>query len=294
MGAADVVPGVSGGTMALILGVYQRFIDALSSINLTLVRALFKSRSKADAFRAVRDADLAFLVCLGTGVLLAIASFAKVIPYLIDTYPAHMNALFFGMILASTAVPFKMMKEHNALHVVVFIAMAAFAFWFSGLSAFSTQASLPMLFGVGAIAICAMMLPGVSGSFLLLIMGQYTYVLSSLRDRNIPVILVFGAGCGFGLLAFSRLLSWMLKKFPSGTLAALCGLMFGSLQKVWPYKDTSKAVIVGKKIISAGENVLPWSDAYSGAVAMPAILLAVGIIAVIVLEKVGASRATKA
>jgi putative membrane protein len=294
MGAADVVPGISGGTMALILGIYTRFIAALSKLNLNLLKALpklFSAEKRPQFYQAVRKADLMFLVCLGVGIVTAIASFAKLIPWLIDTYPAHMNGFFFGMILASTVVPFRMMNKRGPIQLFWFIASAGFAFWFSGLPLLSVDANLPLLFVCGAIAICAMMLPGVSGSFLLLILGQYKYVLGALRDLNIPVILVFGGGCGFGLLAFSRVLSWLLDRFRASTLAALCGLMIGSLQKLWPFKDVSTMVVVGKKVVSSGTNVLPWSEAHNSPMLQPLGLMVFGMILVIILEKIGGGKA---
>jgi len=290
MGAADVVPGVSGGTMALILGIYDRFITALSNLNLELLKAsfgVFNKNKRPRLYAAIRESDLMFLVFLGLGIVTAIASFAKVIPWLLDNYPAHMNGFFFGMILASTIVPFRMMTKRGVTQFICFALSTGFAFWFSNLPMLAVDASLPFLFICGAIAICAMMLPGVSGSFLLLILGQYKYVLSGLRDLNLPVILVFSGGCGFGLLAFSRVLSWLLKRFHSSTLAALCGLMLGSLQKLWPFKDVSTKVVVGKKIVSAGANVFPWSDAHASPVVFPIALLVFGMILVLALEKIG-------
>lgn len=297
MGAADVVPGVSGGTMALILGVYTRFIDALRSLNgallkevLVFLKAGLGAEARPRFWAAVRGADTFFLAFLGAGVVTAIASFSKVIPWLIDNYPAHMNGLFFGMIAASTMVPFRMMERRGAVQLVAFVAATAFAFWFSGLPVLNVEASLPFLFVCGAIAICAMMLPGVSGSFLLLVLGQYTYVLTALKNLDLAVIMVFGAGCATGLLSFSRLLSWLLHRYQATTLAALCGLMVGSLQKVWPFKDMSAQIVVGKKVVSAGANVLPNDPSYTGAVALPLALMVVGLIAVVVLEKVGAAK----
>jgi putative membrane protein len=295
MGAADVVPGVSGGTMALILGVYDRFINALSSLKLGLLKSAISARHKENRpafYAAIREADVMFLVFLGLGIVTAIASFAKVIPWLLDHYPAQMNGFFFGMILASTAIPFRMMTNRGALQLISFVVSTAFAFWFSGLPLLAIDASMPFLFMCGAIAICAMMLPGVSGSFLLLILGQYKYVLSGLRDFNLPIILVFSSGCAFGLLAFSRVLSWLLKNHHSTTLAALCGLMLGSLQKLWPFKDIESRVMVGKKLVSAGTNVLPWSEAHASPVPIVIGLMVFGMILIFVLEKIGSAKKT--
>jgi len=292
MGAADVVPGVSGGTMALVLGIYERFIGSLGSIDLALVKSLPKlfGAKREEAFTELRRADIAFLVFLALGIGTAILSASKLIPWLIDHYPAHMNALFFGMIVASVAVPFKMMQRHGVVEAINFVLMTAFAWWFSGLSVLEIQMPLPALFVCGTVAICAMMLPGISGSFLLLILGQYKYVLSALRDLNIPVIVVFGGGCVFGLLAFSRVLRWLLAKFPSPTLAALCGLMVGSLQKIWPYKDYAATELVGEKVVSSGVNVWPWSERFVTDPFFPAALLVLGAVVVIVLERFGAAK----
>ena len=296
MGVADVVPGVSGGTMALILGIYSRFIGALSKINLDLLKtipSLLKSSQRHVFFRAVREADLMFLVCLGAGIVTAIGSFAKIIPWLIENYPAQMNGFFFGMIIGSIVLPFKMMEKRGPIQVVTFLIATAFAFWFSNLPLLATAASHPFLFVCGAIAICAMLLPGVSGSFLLLVLGQYKYVLDSLRELNFVVIAVFGSGCAFGLLSFSRLLRWLLAKFPSSTLAALCGLMIGSLSKLWPYKDVNTKVMVGKKIVSSGTNVTPWSEAHNVSMMSPLALMVFGLILVLLLERIGSRRANR-
>ena len=298
MGAADVVPGVSGGTMALVLGIYGRFIGALGKLSSTLLPAGLTfakggfGKASLPAFKdAVFAADVPFLIFLGCGIVASFLSFAKVIPYLMDTYPQHMNGFFFGMIAASAIIPFRMMQRRRVVHLLVFHGAMLFAWWFSSLPVLAVEASPPFIFVCGAVAICAMLLPGVSGSFLLLVLGQYKYILTALRDRDLLVVSVFCAGCGLGLLTFSRFLSWLLARFPSGTLAVLCGLMVGSLQKVWPYKAGEQVLVEGK-VLSAGENVLPWNPNFSGDAIGPALLLIVGVALVLGLEAIGRRRST--
>lgn len=301
MGAADVVPGVSGGTMALVLGIYARFILALRSLDLELLGAAFSAlrqglsaEARASLLAKLKEKDVFFLVILGSGILLSIASFAKLIPWLMDTYPAHMNGLFFGMILASVLVPIRLMKDRGTKQLVAFVLGTAFAFWFTSLPVFEISSSLPFIFLSGAVAICAMLLPGVSGSFLLLVLGQYKYILSSLRDLNLPVIVVFAGGCGLGLLGFSRFLSWLFRTYPSTTMAALAGLMVGSLQKIWPYKLTAEALVVEGKVLSAGRNVLPFDPAYTGDALIPALLLLGGAALAYGLERLGHTKESSA
>lgn len=294
MGAADVVPGVSGGTMALVLGIYARFILALRNLDVELLKAALAAlgqglgaEARAGLLAKLREKDSFFLVILGSGILVSIASFAKLIPWLMDHYPAHMNGLFFGMILASVLVPLRLMKTRGAKQLVAFVLGTAFAYWFTSLPVFQISSSLPFIFLSGAVAICAMLLPGVSGSFLLLVLGQYKFILSSLRDLNLPVIIVFSAGCGVGLLGFSRFLSWLFRTYPASTMATLAGLMVGSLQKIWPYKLTAEALMVDGKVLSAGRNVLPFDPAYTGEALVPGLLLLLGAAIAYGLERLG-------
>lgn len=301
MGAADVVPGVSGGTMALILGIYPRFIGALSRIDVQLVKevALFPLKRDTQALlAALRRADVFFLLALGLGIGVAFVSLARVIPWLITNFPAQMNGFFFGMILASIVIPYKIMQRRGPFEGLAFVAAAAFAYWVTGLELLNLPASLPFLYACGAIAISAMLLPGLSGSFLLLILGQYEYMLRALKDLTtfsppqmvaaLPVVLVFGAGMATGLLGFSRFLRWLLARFPNPTMAALIGLMVGSLRKIWPFKLAPEAPrYVGEKMVSYMPNVFPTDPAYSGPVLTPLLLMLVGLVAVLVLNWLG-------
>ena len=297
MGAADVVPGVSGGTMALVLGIYARFILALRNIDVDLLKSAlafvtggFAAVPREALLAKLKEKDTFFLMILGGGIVTSIASFAKVIPWLMDQYPAHMNGLFFGMILASVLVPLRLMGERGLKQVAAFVLSTVSAYVFTSLPVFEMSHSLPFLFLSGTVAICAMLLPGVSGSFLLLVLGQYKYILSALRDLNIPVVVVFSAGCGVGLLGFSRFLSWLFRTYPATTMASLAGLMVGSLQKIWPYKLTAEAMVVDGKVLSAGRNVLPFDPSYSGDALLPGLLLLAGAALAYGLERLGHTK----
>jgi putative membrane protein len=285
MGAADVVPGVSGGTLALVLGIYPRFISALSALDASLLRRLLVGPSRR---AALREADVPFLFTLGAGIVLAIGSLSKIIPQLMANHPEAMNGLFFGMIAASVAVPLRLMKRVGPAEGFALVTAAAGAFVLTGLGELTVRDSLGFLFASGAIAICAMLLPGISGSFLLLILGQYTRVLSAIDERDLLVLAVFGAGIMVGILGFSRLLKSLLHVAPDPTYAALVGLMLGSLRKLWPFGVELEApVIIGGKTVQSTRAVWPWDPGYGGPVILPLALAALGVVLVLVLERLG-------
>lgn len=295
MGAADVVPGVSGGTMALVLGIYPRFIAALTQIDPDLVRRTWSGVRGPDRWRRIwqtwQGADVPFLMALGLGIGVAILSLSKIIPNLLQRYPAEMNGLFFGMIAVSVVVPVRLMRERGLRQALAFGLAGAVAYGVTGLQLMQVQGGLAFLFVSGAIAISAMLLPGISGSFLLLIMGQYSRILEAIHERDLPVLAVFGIGVLVGLFTFSRVLKWLLLRHPSTTLAALAGLMVGSLRKIWPYQAALDVPVkVGDKVVRATENVWPGDSAYSGSVWMPLILAVVGATSVWALDRIGRSR----
>ncbi|MEM1024324.1 MAG: DUF368 domain-containing protein [Myxococcota bacterium] len=285
MGAADVVPGVSGGTMALVLGIYPRFIGALSGLSPGLVRDLLLGPRRLEA---ARKADLPFLVTLGVGIVLAVLSLSKVIPHLMAEHPEAMNGLFFGMIAASLAVPLRLMTRVGPVEAFALLSAAVAAFVLTGLGQLPVQDSLGFLFVSGAIAICAMLLPGISGSFLLLIMGQYTRVLGAIHERDLLLLAVFGSGVALGILGFSRLLKALLHIAPNPTYAALVGLMLGSLRKLWPFGVELEApVVIAGKTVQATRSVWPWDGSYAGPVLLPVGLGLLGVVLVLGLERFG-------
>ena len=231
MGAADVVPGVSGGTIAYITGIYDQLLSAIKSFDTSFFRDFFQGRWKS-AFSRV---PWGFLLPLLTGVGLSIFSLARLTLRLLKTHPVELWSFFFGLILASIVL---MSRGRNfRLHHYLLMAVgAALIWWVTGASALAgVPHGYAYLFGAGFIAFCAMILPGISGSFMLVLMGQYTFILSAVAHFRVDVLAVFAAGGALGLMTFSRALSACFRKFPAGTNAFLIGVMAGSLRVVWPW-----------------------------------------------------------
>jgi len=234
MGAADIVPGVSGGTIALITGIYFRLLEAISGLPESAWQHLPKGH-----FRAFWQAcDGAFLLCLLAGILVIIATLASVISYALDTYPILIWSFFFGLIVASVWHVSRQVQSFRAPLLVPLVVGIAFAWWVGGLAGMPLQPSLPMFFGAGALAICAMILPGISGSFILVILGMYAPVLDAIRAPDLGILAVFALGCLTGLLSVARLITWAFSRFHDVVLALLIGFMVGALDKVWPWKET--------------------------------------------------------
>jgi putative membrane protein len=258
MGAADVVPGVSGGTIAFITGIYGRLLDAISGVSPALLSTL-----RREGFAAAwKQLDGTFLLTLGSGILVAIASLAKVIHYLLMHHPIALWAFFFGLIIASCWHIGRTIQQWRWQELAAIALGTVVAGWISMASPTEIEASLPVVFVAGSIAICAMILPGISGSFMLLLMGLYGPVMAAIKGLDLPLLGTFAAGALLGLLLFSRLLSWLLHHFESVVLALLTGFMVGSLVKVWPWKETLLTRInsKGEEVPFIQSNVLPQMD----------------------------------
>ena len=258
MGAADVVPGVSGGTIAFITGIYGRLLDAISGVSPALLTPL-----RREGFAAAwKQLDGTFLLTLGSGILVAIASLAKVIHYLLMHHPIALWAFFFGLIIASCWHIGRTIQQWRWQELAAIVLGTVVAGWISMASPTEIEASLPVVFVAGSIAICAMILPGISGSFMLLLMGLYGPVMAAIKGLDLPLLGTFAAGALLGLLLFSRLLSWLLHHFESVVLALLTGFMVGSLVKVWPWKETLLTRInsKGEEVPFIQSNVLPQMD----------------------------------
>ncbi|MCL6416357.1 DUF368 domain-containing protein [Aestuariirhabdus sp. Z084] len=256
MGAADVVPGVSGGTMALITGIYDRLLEALSRFDLRAVGLL----RKAQIGPLWRYIDGGFLLTLFSGVLLSILSLARVITFLLQTYPEMLWSFFFGLILVSAVYVARSLERWNPAAAIALLAGTALAWFITVAQPLQLTPDLPTLFVAGAIAVCAMILPGISGSFILLLLGLYAPVLAAIKGFELSVLATVAAGCVVGLLSFSRLLNWLLHHFHGVTMAFLCGLMLGSLNKVWPWKETLsfRQNSAGEMVPLLQKNVSPW------------------------------------
>ncbi|MGQ9426746.1 DUF368 domain-containing protein [Gilvimarinus sp. F26214L] len=234
MGAADVVPGVSGGTVAFITGIYEELIDSLRRFDLAALTVLF-SEGPGAAWKHVNGN---FLLALFAGVALSLLTLARIITYSLETWPILVWSFFFGLVCASAIYVARQLKGWAAAEVVTFLLGIAVA---AGIT-MANPAQLPdspwVLFLGGSIAICAMILPGISGSFILLLLGLYPVFLQAISTFDLVPLASFGAGCVVGLLAFSHVLSWLLHRFHGPTLAALTGFLVGSLQMIWPWKQT--------------------------------------------------------
>lgn len=239
MGAADVVPGVSGGTIAFITGIYTRLIDALKTLHPFTLKLLFQQGINA-FWRAI---DGWFLVVLFTGVLLSIVSLAKVIHYLLDVYPIPVWAFFFGLVLASIMY---LVRQINQWRIPQWMAIIIGTIVALGVS-IVTPSQLPntwwMMMFAGSIAVCAMILPGISGSFILLLMGMYTVVIRAISEFNMLLLTSFALGAIVGLVAFSHVLSYLLHRFYSSMMALLTGFLVGSLNILWPWKQVHESII---------------------------------------------------
>ena len=235
MGAADVVPGVSGGTIAFISGIYEELLSTISNVNLSLLKTLKTSGIKA----AWKQLNGSFLVALFLGIFVSIVSLAKVIKHLLESQPILLWSFFFGLVLASIIYIAKQITDWNFEAFLILIIGAVLAYFITTLNPLvSENSSSLFVFLAGAIAICAMILPGISGSFILVLLGAYKPVLESINNRDFKTILVFMAGAIVGLLAFSRVLKWLFKNHKNLTLALLTGFIIGSLNKIWPWKET--------------------------------------------------------
>lgn len=236
MGAADVIPGVSGGTVALVLGIYERLIDNVH-LGASALGHLVKADLRGFVAR-LREVEWGFFLPLLAGIAIAVVSLARVIGSALENHPVQMGALFFGLVAASAVVAWRMLERPTGSHVAILVASTVFTFFALGVtSGERSSAPLLVIFLAGAIAICAMILPGISGSFLLLMLGMYELVIGAVNDRDLVIVAVFGAGAVVGLSLFSSVLSWALDHHKNRVLAALTGLMIGSLRILWPWPE---------------------------------------------------------
>ncbi|WP_093397326.1 DUF368 domain-containing protein [Halopseudomonas xinjiangensis] len=234
MGAADIVPGVSGGTIAFISGIYDRLIDAIAACTPDKLLWLTRGRVR-ETWQAV---DGGFLLTLLAGILTSVFSLARLISYLLDNHPEPLWSFFFGLIVASVLLVGREIQRWNAASIAAFVVGTAFAYLVTVAVPIQLPVTMVTLFFGAAVAICAMILPGISGSFILLLLGLYAGVLEAVRNLDFALLGVFMLGCIGGLLSFARLLSWLLDYARNITLAFLAGLLLGSLNKVWPWKET--------------------------------------------------------
>lgn len=295
MGAADVVPGVSGGTVAFITGIYEELINSLKSIDVEAIRLLTQFQI-ADFWKKINGS---FLITVLGGIVTSLISLARLMTYLLDNHPILIWSFFFGLILVSSPLILRDITKWSLSSVLSFIAGIIIAYLITIISPTETPTNYPFIFFCGALAICAMILPGISGAFILLLIGKYEYMITALTEMNIPVVIVFVLGCFLGLLGFSRFLSWILTHYRFPTLALLGGFMIGSLNKVWPWKQVISYRLnhEGVQVPAFDKSILPW-DYFSKTGQDPLVFKAIlcaalGVFLVVAIEKTAAMLKTK-
>jgi putative membrane protein len=288
MGAADVVPGVSGGTIAFISGVYEELIATLNSINLNSLKTL-KLQGVSATWKKI-NGD--FLLALFGGILLSILSLSKLVAWLLHEEPVLLWAFFFGLVLASIIFVLKKINQWNSAVFLGLILGGVFAYQLTQLNALGNSDSNWYLFLSGAIAICAMILPGISGAFILVILGSYANVLQALNDKDIAKITIFMTGALIGILSFSRLLKWLFKRFKNMTLAVLTGFMIGALSKIWPWKKTLsfRENSDGISVPLKEQCIAPFSFDGDPQILSAIGLMLFGFLMIFFLEKIGAKN----
>ncbi|MEM7102077.1 MAG: DUF368 domain-containing protein [Bacteroidota bacterium] len=291
MGAADVVPGVSGGTIAFITGIYERLLNAFKSIT----PKVFGIISKEGIGAAWKHIDGTFLVALFAGIFVSILSLAKALEWTIEHYPQLLWAFFFGLIVASAIYIGRQVAKWDKAAIIALLAGVIIAYAITQLSPAEANPTYLVIFFSGAIAICAMILPGISGSFILLLLGMYAHVLGAVNDRDFLFVGIFMVGCAIGLLTFSHFLSWTFKNFRNVTLALLTGFMIGALNKVWPWQN-----VISTRVDSKGETVpfemqSVFPGTYDGdpLVLMAIFLIIAGFGVVFILEMLGFGKGHK-
>ncbi len=288
MGAANVIPGVSGGTVALITGIFERIINAIKSFNLTALNLLFKGKIK----ELLAYVDFYFLLSVGAGMIVSIVSLARILKFLFETYPVFIWAFFFGLIVASVFYVGKTIAKWNLSVIFSFIVGAAIAIWVSFMNPATQNSSFLYLVLCGVVAVCSMILPGLSGSFVLILMGNYELVMiDAVNQGNLSVLLPVILGGIVGVIALSHVLSWVYKRFKDQTIALLTGFILGSLSILWPWKEeVFRTDIAGEVVLKDGNPIVQGYDlflpnAFSSEVIIAIVLAILGFFIIAAMEK---------
>ncbi len=283
MGAADVVPGVSGGTIAFISGIYEELLTSISAVSLGTFKEL-KAKGITYVWKKINGN---FLVALVLGILTSVLSLSKALTWLLKHQPVLLWAFFFGLVVASIFYIAKQIEHWNIKSIFLLVVASFIAYYISDSEPLVTsQSSYIHLFFSGALAICAMILPGISGAFILVLLGAYEPILNAIHQRNIAVIAVVGAGAIVGLLTFSKVLKWLFNHYKNATLVFLLGFVAGSLNKIWPWKKVVKTTIIeGKEIILKSESILPFSYDKNPQLLWAVLLAVLGFSLILLLEK---------
>lgn len=288
MGIADAVPGVSGGTIAFITGIYDELLHSLNEIDRDAFRLLIRFRL-AELWKKINGN---FLLTVSAGIITSLLLLVSVVFNLILHYPILISSFFFGVIFASVALVLKEIKTWGYKPIVSFVASAMLGYFITTLAPMETTSASWFIFICGALAICSMIFPGISGAFILVLLGKYQFMIASLVELDAWVISVFTTGCVFGLLGFARLITWVLDHYHHVTVAVLAGFMMGSLNKVWPWRKGLEYATTrtGEQIAVFDKSILPWhflSETGRNPQLFQAILMtALGVCIVIVTERI--------
>lgn len=294
MGAADAVPGVSGGTIAFISGIYEELIASISLVNFSLIKT-FKNEGIKSVWNKVNGN---FLLSLVIGILISFVSFMKIAKHLLELHPILVWSFFFGLVLASILYVSKQIKKWDLLRITLFILAVFLAYYITTLPSLANNENPIFIFLAAAIAICAMILPGISGAFILVLLGAYKTLSTAFSNFDIKNIIIFIAGAIVGLLSFSKLLKWLFNNYKNSTLAILTGFIVGSLNKIWPWKQTLSFRIDSKgiEVPILQQSILPQEFAklynLDPQVGFAILLMTIGFFSIIILEKIG-SRSNK-
>lgn len=286
MGAADVVPGVSGGTIAFISGIYEELITSINNINLDLFKTLKESGFKVFWEKANGN----FLLALFIGIFTSLFSLATLVSWLLENEPVLLWSFFFGLVTASVFFVGKEITAWNMKSVIALILGAGIAYYITTLPPNENIDSLPFMFLSGALAVCAMILPGISGAFILVLLGSYKTILEAVHERDIKIVVTVAVGAIFGLLSFARLLKWMFNHYKNITLALLTGFIIGSLNKIWPWKRVLETKVFGDKKIIIDTNTSPFSYEGDPQILYAIIAALVGFSLIFILEKTASKK----
>lgn len=285
MGSADIVPGVSGGTIAFIFGIYEELVQTITTVSGRTLKLLIQFKIK-EAFQSV---PFGFLIPLVAGIGTALLALAHTVQYLLVAYPSLLWSFFFGLVVASIILVRRRIGRWTLIDYAALAASTVGTYFLVGLVPVETPRTYLAFFLSGVIAICAMILPGISGSFLLLIMGKYEQVLSAVTDRDIVTLLVFTSGCVIGLALFSRLLKWLFATHHDLIVSVLLGFMVGSLRKVWPWKEVLQTRVNshGETVTLVDRNIIP---AFDGSIVVPILLMVAGVALILFLERLQVTK----
>ena len=286
MGIAELVPGVSGGTIAFVTGIYEEFITSINNVNLETFKILKKEGFTS--FWLTLNGN--FLVALLLGMLISILSLSKIISWLLEQHPIPTWSFFFGLVLASVIFVAKSIEKWKISTIMLFGVGAAAAFYITTLPPSYSTGSLPFLFFSGAIAICAMVLPGISGSFILVLLGSYKIVLEAVNEKDMKIIFTFALGAIIGLLSFAKLLKWMFTHYKDATLAILTGFILGSLNKIWPWKNVIEVIQIGTKEIIIDENISPFAFEGNNQLSFAILTAVIGFSLIFILEQTASKK----